>query len=164
MDPLPAGSRLIEVGVGEIALGEAPDRLMTSALGSCVGVVVWDPARRVGAMAHVMLPDPGGSVDGALDRFASHAVPFVVGRMHRSGSMRRRLVAKLAGGAAMFAADTMLSSIGRRNVEAVRHQLALLHVPILAEDTGGGHARTIEFDLATGVLVVRSYQFGIREL
>ena len=154
----------MEIGVGEMAFGEAPQRLMTPALGSCVGVAIWDPMRHAGGLAHIMLPTPNEVTDGTLDRFASYAIPALVEGLHRSGSIRRRLVAKIAGGAAMFAVDTMLSRIGERNIREVKRQLALLHVPILAEDTGGGHARTIELVLETGVLVVRSYQFGIKEL
>ncbi|MBE0476899.1 MAG: chemotaxis protein CheD [Coriobacteriia bacterium] len=160
----PAEPHFIEVGVGAVAFGEAPDTLMTPALGSCVGVAVWDPARFAGGLAHVMLPEPCDSVEGDLDRFASYAVPLLADTLHRGGSARRRLVAKIAGGAAMFAADTMLCSIGRRNVDAVKHQLALLRIPVVAEDTGGGHARTLELHLDSGLLVVRSYQFGLKEL
>ncbi len=64
----------------------------------------------------------------------------------------------------MFKADSNLSNVGERNLEEVRHQLSLLRIPILAEDTGGSHARTVELRLDTGVLVVRSYMYGIREL
>jgi chemotaxis protein CheD len=76
----------------------------------------------------------------------------------------RRLVAKLMGGAAMFKTDTGLASVGERNLQEVRKQLALLRIPVLAEDTGGGHARTVELHLDSGIVVVRSYMYGIKEL
>jgi chemotaxis protein CheD len=84
--------------------------------------------------------------------------------LEAAGSPRRRLVAKIAGGAAMFGADTALASIGERNIAEVRQQLRRARIPIRGEDTGGRHARTIEQHLDTGILLVRSYVYGIREL
>jgi chemotaxis protein CheD len=57
--PLHMGEHAIVVGVGELAIAEHPQVLVTQALGSCVGVVLWDPVRRAGGMAHIMLPAPG---------------------------------------------------------------------------------------------------------
>ena len=155
---------VIHVGTGEYAIAEHPTLLMTPALGSCVGVAVWDAFRQRGGLAHVMLPTPSeATAGGNRDRFASVAIPKMVEEV-ADGAMPRRLVAKIAGGAAMFRADSKLSSIGERNLDEVRHQLNLLRIPILAEDTGGSHARTVELRLDTGLLVVRSYMYGIREL
>ncbi len=64
----------------------------------------------------------------------------------------------------MFRGDSPIASIGQRNVEEVRKQLVLQGVIVQAEDTGGSHARTIELHLDTGILLVRSYLYGIREL
>ncbi len=160
-----SGVGVIEIGVGELAIAEAPAVLMTPALGSCVGVTLWDPIKRRGAMAHVMLPTQTGAAPSAnLDRFADHAIPSMVDGLVSLGSLRMRLVAKMAGGSAMFRADTVLASVGERNIAVVKEQLELLRIPLIAEDTGGSHARTIELDLETGVLVVRSYVYGIKEL
>ena len=153
------------VGVGDVAVAEHPSKLVTQALGSCVGVALWDPTRRAGGMAHVMLPTPGSTVaDGHADRFATVAIPHLISILESAGSPRRRLVAKLAGGAAMFGTDTALASIGDRNIAEVRAELRVAGIPVRAEDTGGRHARTIELHLDTGILLVRSYVYGIREL
>jgi chemotaxis protein CheD len=158
---LPAiGPNIVEVGVGRLATARYPSVLMTPALGSCVGVVLWDEQARRGGMAHVMLPRKSDTAE----RFASVAVEVLIQRLGREGSPPKTLVAKLAGGAAMFRADSMLASIGQRNTAEVRRQLDLAGVDIVAEDVGGSHARTIELHLDTGVLVVRSYLFGVREL
>ncbi len=155
---------LIMVATGEYAIARHPEVLSTAALGSCVGITIWDPFRHVGGMAHVMLPTPSDTaVKGNVSRFASIAVPEMVERLSTGGA-RHRLVAKLCGGSAMFKGDSKLASIGERNVEEARHQLALLRVPVVAEDTGGSHARTIELRLDTGIVVVRSYAYGIREI
>ena len=159
-DPL-----LIEVGVGEFALAEHPQRLMTPALGSCVGVAIWDPLLHRGALAHVMLPKPAdGSTMSDRGRFAAFVVPELVRLMLEGGSLKRRLCAKIAGGAAMFRGDPTIASIGDRNIAEVKHQLSLMSVPVVAEDIGESHARTIELLLDSGVLLVCSYQYGVRRL
>lgn len=156
---------LVDVGVGELAVARHPEYLMTPALGSCVGVALYDSTLRQGGMAHVMLPArPERSNSAPAGRFAAEAIAELVGMLKQVGSPRRRLVAKIAGGAAMFGADMMLPNVGERNVLEVKRQLELLKVPLLAEDTGEGHARTIELHLDTGILVVRSYMFGVRKL
>ncbi len=148
---------------GELAVGVHPQVLVTPALGSCVGVTLWDAFQRRGGMAHVMLPSPSDSrSQGLADRFASVAIPRLA-EMLAQGTSTRRFVAKIAGGATMFGNDGSVS-IGSRNVAEVKRQLALARIPLVAEDTGGAHARTIELHLDTGLLVVRSYRFGIKDL
>ncbi|KAF0207342.1 MAG: chemotaxis protein [Actinobacteria bacterium] len=155
---------VVRVGVGEFAIAEHPAVLMTPALGSCVGVAVWDAYTRRGGLAHIMLPTPSeSSIDGKRERFATIGIPQMIAVLTEE-KPTRRLVAKLMGGAAMFKTDSGLASVGDRNLHEVRRQLGLLNVPILAEDTGGSHARTVELHLDTGVVVVRSYMYGIKEL
>jgi chemotaxis protein CheD len=154
----------ILIGVGELATGQHPQVLVTQALGSCVGVTLWDPRTRVGGMAHVMLPASGHSTaPGRATRFADLAVPALVDLLTDLGSPKRRLIAKIAGGSAMFTGDSM-GSIGARNAAAVVDHLEQLGLLVQASDCGGSHARTIELHLETGVLVVRSYVYGIKEI
>lgn len=157
---------LIEVGVGELAVAEHPIRLLTPALGSCVGVAIWDPFCRRGGLAHIMLPMPaeGGAPGSSPLRFASEAVPELVRRMVERGSGQRRMRAKIAGGAAMFKGEAAIADIGSRNIAEVKRQLSLMSVPLVAEDTGERHARTVELLLDSGVMLVRSYQFGVRRI
>ena len=155
----------VMVGVGQLAVAKHPDYLVTQALGSCVGLSLYDPILKQGGLAHIMLPTPFDTVvNGHEHRFASTAVPMMVKMLSESGSMRRRLEAKIAGGAAMFRADTLLAQVGERNVEEAKRQLALLNIPIVAEDTGERHARTVELRLDSGAYVVRSYQYGVKRL
>lgn len=155
----------IIVGVGEIDCAFEPRILITQALGSCVGVALWDPHVRVGGLAHVMLPTaPGSDPSGRLHRFADVAVPALVERMVDLGAGRRRMVAKLAGGASMFRGESGTDTIGDRNVAAVRDQLERAGVPVSAHDTGGSHARTIELSPGTGILLIRSYTYGMHEI
>lgn len=163
--PVPVGGQRIEVGVGELAVARAPDVLVTSALGSCIGVALWDAFTQSGGLAHVMLPDllEGGRGD-ADDRYASIAIPRMVRMLSESGAPSFRLVAKIAGGASMFGADSAVANVGERNLAAVRKHLEAAGVEVVAEDVGGSHARTVELRLDSGTLVVRSYVYGVREL
>lgn len=154
----------VEVGVSQIVVASHPARLMTPALGSCLGITLWDPSLRVGALSHVMLPAPGDGTQGATAKYVQFAVPEMVRLMLEQGSFRHRLVAKIAGGAAMFSRESVVASIGLRNVEEAKHQLALAQIPLAAEDIGQAHARTIELALDTGILLVHSHRFGTREL
>ena len=157
--------RHVSVGVGELAVAIHPNILTTQALGSCVGIALWDPSRQAGGMAHVMLPSSDDTrMAGKMDRFATHAIPALVAMLEAEGSSHRRLIAKIAGGAAMFKGDSMLAGIGARNITEVHKQLQLAGISLNAEDTGGDYARTIELHLDTGILRVRSYQYGIRSL
>ncbi len=154
----------IIVTTGELAAAVHPQRLVTPALGSCIGLTLWDAFTRRGGMAHIMLPSPSDTRAGGLaDRFASVAVPRLAALV-AGDSSSRRLVAKMAGGSAMFGADAAMANIGVRNAEAVRHELNLLRIPLVAEDIGGTHARTMELYLDTGLVVIRSYRYGIKEL
>jgi chemotaxis protein CheD len=156
---------MVAVPVGEFAVTQYPKYLMTLALGSCVGVCIWDPALRQGGMAHVMLPTSLESMaPGTEHRFASFAVPEMVRLLYDARSPRRRLVAKIAGGATMFRSDSSIAQIGTRNVAEVKRQLELLNIPVIAEDTGERHARTVEFLLDTGAMVIRSYLYGVKNL
>jgi chemotaxis protein CheD len=157
--------RHVMVGVGELACGTHPQVLITQALGSCVGLALWDPMTRVGGLAHIMLPTAADSaMRGHPERFGSTAVPLLVQRLAEMGTPKRRIVARLAGGAAMFGGDSGLGTIGKRNAAEIRAQLTRLGIPIRGEDTGGSHARTIELHLDTGILLVRSYVYGLREI
>jgi chemotaxis protein CheD len=86
--------------------------------------------------------------------------------MKSKGAVAGRLVAKMAGGAQMFAfmggSDTM--RIGPRNVEATKQALEYFMIPLVAEDTGGNYGRTVELNSQTGVFIIRSVQFGVKEI
>jgi chemotaxis protein CheD len=155
----------VQVGVGESALATEPEVLITRALGSCVGATLWDPRTHIGGMAHVMLPaHPAGAFSGRPHRFADIAIPELVEQLVDAGAGRHRLIVKVAGGSSMFKGESGLDSIGGRNVAAVLEQIAKCGLRVSSADTGGSHARTIELRLDSGVLLVRSYIYGMREI
>ncbi len=145
------------IGIGEWAVEKNPAILVTLGLGSCVGVCVRDPIARVGAMVHVMLPDSGGKPTNTPGKFADTGVDIIVEELLKMGAQRNRLEAKIAGGASMFQSAM---DIGARNAEAVKKALQRNGIKLLAEDTGGNKARSIEYDIETGKLLIRKVKTG----
>jgi len=145
------------IGIGEWAVEKNPAILVTLGLGSCVGVCIRDPVAKVGGMVHVMLPDSGGRPTNTPGKFADTGVSLVVEELVKMGASRSRLEAKVAGGASMFQSAM---DIGARNVEAVKTALQRNGVKLLAEDTGGNKARSIEYDIETGKLLIRKVKTG----
>lgn len=142
-------------------------RITTTGLGSCVAIALYDAVARVGALAHVLLPDRGLARDtGNPARFAETAVPALVRAMVQRGASAERVVAKLAGGASMF--DNLLLTggvnIGERNAVAARDALRRAGIRVVATDLGGGHGRSVALRISDGVLEVRSLRAETRVL
>ncbi|MBS1241988.1 MAG: hypothetical protein H6R40_1415 [Gemmatimonadetes bacterium] len=159
--------RPIAVGMAELAVARAPERLAALGLGSCVALALYDPAVRVGGMAHVLLPaPPPGTANPVPGRYAQTAVPLLVAQLEAAGADRGRLVARLAGGAAMFVGLAPPGAIqtGDRNILAVREALSAAGIPIAGEWVGGDFGRSLVFDLASGRVEVASVRHGSREL
>jgi chemotaxis protein CheD len=137
----------IAVRMGEAAVASQPgDSLVSFGLGSCIGLVLIDPARSIAGLAHVMLPGP--AVAGrSLATFADTGVPHLLELLLAAGALKHRLQAVLAGGAQMFASGGSGLEIGLRNDEAVRAALATLRIPVIAERTGGDKGRTVRVRL-----------------
>lgn len=154
------------VRIGQLAVARGSGTLVAIGLGSCVAVVLYDRARRVGGLAHVLLPDEGvARADAAPARFASLAVPALLERMQALGA-RAPFEASLVGGAALFGAmlATPTGPMGERNVAAVRAALAVAGIPVVAADTGGSSGRSVRFDVGSGVVAVRGVRGGERVL
>ncbi|MDR0569629.1 MAG: chemotaxis protein CheD [Clostridiales Family XIII bacterium] len=151
-------SELIRVGISDYAKAKAPNILVTFALGSCVGICLFDGATKTGGLSHIMLPDSTQAARNETNRmkFADTALVDIVRDLKGMGAAR--LTAKIAGGAQMFSTPGIgnLGNIGERNVKAVKAALASLKIPIVAEDTGKNYGRTVYFDLSTGVMKVQS--------
>ena len=155
---------ILQVGIAQYRVGFEGDFLVAQALGSCLGVVLFDGRLRVGGMAHVLLPSPLNGQPLPAGKYAVSAVPALIQKIEKSASRKPRLTAKLVGGANMFGRPGAIHNVGRRNIEAARSALKEARVPITAEDVGGAWARTAELDVATGRLRVTSYKGGTIEL
>lgn len=150
----------IMVRVSEMIVADAPATLAAVGLGSCVAVAMYDPGARIGGLAHVLLPAAGAArlVDRP-GRYGQSAVPALIERMIARGARVPAIVARLVGGASMFASLSPPGTIqmGDRNLVAVREALHRHGIRVVGEAVGGDHGRTAEFDLTTGRVTVRSY-------
>lgn len=152
-------SEMIKVGMGDLKLCKSPDSVTTLGLGSCVGIAIRDPITKVGGLAHVMLPDSTAIKQNSnIYKFADTGIAELVRLMEGAGAVRKRMVAKIAGGAQMFAFQNKsdLVRVGDRNVEASIKKLKELGIPILASDTGDSYGRTVIFYPETGNFVIRA--------
>lgn len=150
---------IIKVGMADLAVCNAPDGLTTLGLGSCVGVAIRDPITKIGGLAHVMLPDSTRIKNNAnLYKFADTGIQELVRQLVEKGASRTRLVAKIAGGAQMFAFQNKsdMVRVGENNVNASKMKLAEMKIPLLAEDTGEDYGRTVIFYPETGDFVIRA--------
>lgn len=159
---------IIKVGIADMKVVKAPDIIRTSGLGSCVGVVVFDPLLKIAGLAHVMLPDSALAKSHTFNvaKYADTAVKELVSAVINRGARKTGLKAKIAGGAQMFqfSSGNEMMRIGPRNVDAVKKQLALLHILLVGEDVGGNSGRTIEFDPSTCILQIRTVNKGLSYL
>ena len=152
-------SQIIKVGMADLKVCKSPDGVTTLGLGSCVGIALRDPVTKIGGLAHIMLPDSTVIRNNSnIPKFADTGIDALVKQIVAAGANRGRLVAKIAGGARMFAFsnNSDMTGVGDRNVEAVKRKLQQLRIPILAEDTGKNYGRTVVFYPETGDFVIRS--------
>lgn len=153
----------IRVRVADAAVEQGEATISTIGLGSCVAIVLHDADRRVGGLAHILLPSESLSQDRSnRAKFPATAVPLLVEGMRALGANRSRIVAKLAGGASMFTALLPTSGLpmGERNLIATRAALAQASIPVVAEDVGGSHGRNVFFRVQSGAVEVRSMVKG----
>jgi chemotaxis protein CheD len=149
-----------KVGLADFRLAGEPSVLVAYGLGSCVGVSLFDPTRRICALAHIMLPFWGnGPGDDNPRKYADRALEMMVEALLRAGASRAALGGKMAGGATMFP-EIQRAPVGERNVQAVGVTLAALGIPLLGQDVGGDYGRTVELYSDAGRLLVRSYRKG----
>jgi chemotaxis protein CheD len=147
------------IGIAEKVVSRAPDKLVTLGLGSCVGLVLFDPVKKVGGLVHIMLPNAPRDTPGINKfKFADTAVEEMIRLVTGAGASRHALQAKLAGGAHMFnnSYQTDVMGIGNRNVDICRQMLQAYHIPIAAQDTGGTSGRSIEFSCEDNMLQIRT--------
>jgi chemotaxis protein CheD len=154
-------SEIIKVGMADLKTCLPPNGVTTLGLGSCVGIALKDKSNNVGGLAHIMLPDSTAIRSGQMNlaKFADTGIDELIRQMEALGANRRRMVAKIAGGATMFAFQGKQSEsmqVGARNVAAVKERLKALNIPILAEDTGLNYGRTVIFYPETGDYVIRA--------
>jgi len=134
------------------------EKLITYALGSCIGICLYEPQRKLAALIHIMLPLNMETGRKNAYKYADTGIRTTLREMEMKGACRAAINAKIAGGARMFeVSGGSLGNIGQRNSESVHQILRMEKIRLLWEDVGGTIARTMEFDSATGNGTIRSY-------
>lgn len=147
----------VMIGVSDCRVTtETSDMLITYALGSCVGVAIYDPIARVAGLLHFMLPEtPAGAVRDNPYMYADSGIPLLFREAYEKGAQKRRLRVSVAGGAQIMD-DAGVFNIGHRNCVAMRKIFWKAGVIVHAEETGGNIVRTMRFNVASGRIFLRS--------
>jgi chemotaxis protein CheD len=144
------------VGMGELHVA-GKDTILSTFVGSCIALCLYDPESKVGGMAHVLLPDSSkDTAAGSEAKYADRALENTLKLMIEKGARQERLVAKIAGGAKIFAREGSedVFNIGVRNAEAVKGLLQKKGISVVGEDVGMRSGRWVIFDTSSGKVKV----------
>lgn len=145
------------VGIGEIRVEQGSSILSAYGIGSCVVIILYDEEKKVGGLAHCLLPC-GNEANLKCPR---GAIAEVIKQMSKMGARLHRTVAKIIGGAMMFGYFEKYA-IGKKNIAQARRELQRLHIPVIAEDVFGNWGRSVIFKLENGEVEVKSFRHGNR--
>jgi chemotaxis protein CheD len=146
----------IKVGIAEYEVTTNSAELTTSGLGSCVGVALYHDRTSTAGLIHVMLPVSEEMEDGKPAKFADTGTELLIDEMKAAGAAPGELEAKIAGGSDMLDFSEGGSGIGDRNVTQVKETLSDAGIPLVGEDVGGDHGRSLRLETASGDLLVKS--------
>ncbi|MBI4378185.1 MAG: chemotaxis protein CheD [Nitrospinae bacterium] len=153
---------IIQVEMGEGVVMESPHIIKSVGLGSCVAVMLYDSKIKIGGLAHVMLPNSNhinynNSHISFPYQSADTAIETLLKEMKRMAPLTKNIVARMAGGARMFSHyEGLIAGIGVQNIMSIRELLRRERIPLISEDTGGDHGRSVEFHLDSGSVIVKA--------
>lgn len=143
------------VGVSDMKVSNDPDAtVVTYSLGSCIGVVIFDPVVKAGGILHYMLPESSLDSDKAKNNpymFADTGIPSLFKSAYKFGAKKQRMKVAVIGGGQVLDQKGFFN-IGKRNHTALRKIFFKNNVVIDYEDVGGNHNRTVRLDIATGLI------------
>lgn len=147
--------KIIEIRVGEQAIGYNSDIIKTFGIGSCVVVCLYDKHQKLGGMLHAMLP--GKNKNNNKDpRYVENAIDLLLEKLLEKKCRKENIRAKITGGANMLRSiRSRKNCLGDRNVRSAKEKLADLDIVVENEIVGGEVGRMAEF-LSKGLLTVRS--------
>ncbi len=146
------------VGISDMIVSNKPgDILITYSLGSCIGVVVYDPKVKVAGLLHYMLPDASIDPQKAVAKpfmFATTGIPKLFKEAYKLGASKNSMVVKVVGGSQIM--DTAgIFNIGKRNYLVLREMFWKNKVMIAKEDIGGTVNRTVSLDIDSGLTTLK---------
>jgi chemotaxis protein CheD len=146
--------------MGELAVTRDSSVVLTCiGLGSCIAMCVFDPVKKTGGMAHMLLPTRCSKQQTGFPevKYVDDGAPLLIQRLLKQGSTKEDLIVKITGGARMLnIPGNSHLDIGQRNIAEIKTALSKLRIPIAGEDLGGGFGRTVQFFLDTGRVTVKS--------
>ncbi|MCK4768495.1 MAG: chemotaxis protein CheD [Desulfobacula sp.] len=147
------------VGVADMKVSKNPaESIVTYSLGSCIGLVIYDPAVKVGGILHYMLPDSSIDKDKAVARpymFADSGIPRLFKAAYQLGAVKNRMKVYVAGGAEILDQKGFFN-IGKRNYMALKKMFFKNNVMINNQNVGGNTNRTVRVEIATGDIYVKT--------
>jgi chemotaxis protein CheD len=172
-------SKIISVNMSDMKVATNPHTIRSNGIGSCLVITLYDPQKRVGAMAHPMLALPSNQQPVMSNvyknkveklpvtsyssqvtdnlRYVEPAIDAMISKLLKLGAEKSRLESKLVGGASMFKVlDKNPDSIGIHNTDVAQKKLEKEGIKIVANDTGGSVGRSVEFDLVTGLVEIKT--------
>ncbi len=127
---------------------------VTTILGSCVSVCLWDPVRKIGGINHFLLPF-WNNAEPASPKYGDVAMEKLIERLIRDGGKIENLQAKIFGGAAVLQKVNHEKHIGLKNIALAKSLLESNKIPVVASDVGGTLGRRIKFNTNTGIVLVK---------
>ena len=142
---------LVVLYPGEFFSSNAQDEMISTVLGSCIAITLYDPKLRIGGMNHFMLVSSSQTQDAQENsgRFGEFAVELLLNDMMKKGAQKKRMIAKVFGGSNMFKAAPSEHNVGEQNIDFAFYYLERENIPIQASDVGGNYSRKVYFDPVT---------------
>ncbi len=158
---------IIVVGMADMRVTKDPEAVLVSyALGSCLGITLYDPVVKAGGILHFMLPNSKIDPQRALNNpwmFADTGIPRFFKEAYKLGGEKERMCIKVVGGSHVMD-DSGYFNIGEKNYQALRKIFLLNHVETHAEDIGGSVNRTIRLEVQSGRVRVKTSGEGEEEI
>jgi len=146
------------VGVADMKVSNRPgETLVTYSLGSCIGVVIYDPVVKAGGILHYMEPDSSIDEQKAVAKpymFADSGIPRLFKAAYKLGALKHRIKVYVAGGAEILDQKGFFN-IGKRNYMALKKIFFKNNVMVDKQDVGGNVNRTVRLEIATGDIYIK---------
>lgn len=155
-------NNVIEIKMGGLEITTNETEELKTFVGSCVAICLFDLVSKVAGMAHVMLPKKVGNKQltdqNDAGKYADEAFSHMMHSMIQKGADPKRIKAKMAGGATIFAheSETTLFNVGPRNITSLKQILKENNIHLVSEDTGENFGRWVRFKLHSGEMIVTS--------
>ena len=147
------------VGVADMKVSNnTGESIITYSLGSCIGLVVYDPVVKVAGMLHYMLPESSLDKDKARAKpymFADSGIPRLFKTAYQLGAVKQRMKIYAAGGAEILDQKGFFN-IGKRNYMALKKIFFKNNVMINKQNVGGNVNRTVRIEIETGDIFVKT--------